>query len=353
MKTWKQYAFIGIFILVFSTCDPFADNNNNENDVKVIVEPMTKTKWGQGNPYNSMFPMVGNTRPETGCGLIATAQIMKFHNRPTQYSEVDFNWGNMLNSYTNSSNEQQRNAVATLVYHLREVKNIPLYSWAIVLANLGYDRSVQLLYREYYDNTSWEAIIKTQLDAGLPVYYWGINSTNTLDHAFIIDGYDNSGKFHINWGWYGEHDGYYSLNALNPKGLDLSHKQHIIVNIKPNENSIGSNEMALMAFSSKATVFQNEQFTVTAQLRSTGFFTGGQAGVALVDNGGNIVEVIRFINFNALDPESWRGITLNNCSISTVGQYRLMIVTKQTDGEWKKVLLAHTDIPNSIDFTVQ
>jgi hypothetical protein len=295
-----------------------------------------------------MFPIVGSTRPETGCGLIATAQIMKFHSNPLKYNEVDFEWGDMLNSYTNIFNEKQSNAVATLVYNLREVKNTPLYSWAIVLANLGYDRSVQLLYREYYDDVSWEEIIKTQLDAGLPVYYWGINSANTLDHAFIIDGYDNSGKFHINWGWYGEHDGYYSLNTLNPKGLDLSHKQHIIVNIKSNKGSTGTNEMALMAFSSKTTVLQNEQFTVTAQLRSTGFFTGGQAGVALVDNGGNIVEVIRFINFNALDPESWRGITLNNCSISTTGQYRLMIVSKQTDGEWKKVSLAHSGIQNSI-----
>jgi len=52
-----------------------------------------------------MLPMDGNTRQETGCGLLATAQIMKFYNYPVQYNEVNFDWVNMLNSYTNNSNE--------------------------------------------------------------------------------------------------------------------------------------------------------------------------------------------------------------------------------------------------------
>jgi len=245
-----------------------------------------------------------------------------------------------------------------LVYHLREVKDSTLFNWAIVLENFGFDRSIQLLHREFYEDATWEEIIMSQLDAGLPVYYWGLNnSTNSVDHSFIIDGYDNTGKFHINWGWYGQHDGYYSLNALNPREYNFSRNQHIIINIKPNADSIGSNEMALRDLSSnKATVIQNEQFNNTAQIRSTGFFTGGQVGVALVNNGGDIVEVIRYGNFNALNPEAWRGITLSNCSIPNniaKGQYRLMLVTRPTNGEWKKVLLVHKDISNSIDFVVQ
>jgi len=314
---------------------------------------------GQGDPYNSMLPMVDNSRPLTGCGLLATVQIMKFHNYPAQYNGINFDWNNMLNIYTtaNPGTQTQRNAVAKLVNHIREDADTVFSSWAIVLANFGYDRSIQRLYREFYEDAAWEEIIRAQLDAGLPVYYWGLNSTNSIDHAFIIDGYDNNGKFHINWGWYGQHDGYYSLNALNPREYNFSRNHHIIVNIKPNEGSIGSNEMALRTFSSSKTiVLQNEQFDITAQIRSTGFFTGGQVGIALVNNDGNIVEVIRSGNFNALNPESWRAITLSNCSVPNTipkGQYRLMLVTRPTNGEWKKVLLAHAGISTSIDFTVQ
>ena len=36
-------------------------------------------------------------------------------------------------------------------------------------------------------------------------------------HAFICDGYDADGYFHINWGWGGLHDGYYLLSVVNPE----------------------------------------------------------------------------------------------------------------------------------------
>ena len=35
-------------------------------------------------------------------------------------------------------------------------------------------------------------------------------------HAFVCDGYDGYGLFHINWGWDGMSDGYFRLQALNP-----------------------------------------------------------------------------------------------------------------------------------------
>ena len=35
-------------------------------------------------------------------------------------------------------------------------------------------------------------------------------------HAFVCDGYDGNGYFHINWGWGGQSDGYFKLSILNP-----------------------------------------------------------------------------------------------------------------------------------------
>jgi len=38
------HSLLIIIILVFSTCDLLDDNKNNGNDLKVIVEPLIKTK---------------------------------------------------------------------------------------------------------------------------------------------------------------------------------------------------------------------------------------------------------------------------------------------------------------------
>lgn len=35
-------------------------------------------------------------------------------------------------------------------------------------------------------------------------------------HSFVCDGYDGNGFFHINWGWDGKSDNYFSLSVLNP-----------------------------------------------------------------------------------------------------------------------------------------
>ena len=48
-----------------------------------------------------------------------------------------------------------------------------------------------------------------EVAAGRPVLYTG--NTESGGHAFVCDGYDESGLFHINWGWGGSGDGYFSL----------------------------------------------------------------------------------------------------------------------------------------------
>lgn len=42
-------------------------------------------------------------------------------------------------------------------------------------------------------------MIREELDAGYPLSYGGQSSGG--GHAFVCDGYDAQGFFHINWGW--------------------------------------------------------------------------------------------------------------------------------------------------------
>ncbi|MDR2554227.1 MAG: C10 family peptidase, partial [Fibromonadaceae bacterium] len=315
----------------------------------VIVAPLLKTTWGTGSPYNPFSTLPDGSRGWIGCGLVASAQIMNYLKYPPQ----TFDWDNMLNSYKNINlTEQQQNAITTLMHSL--YLGYDRY--------LGYDNSRQLLYRKYYEDAEWEAVIRQQLDLGLPVWYWGTTAENDSEenfvrHAFVIDGYDNAGKFHINPGWGGSYDGWYSLNNIAlGEGRSFNHNNQVTINIKPDAGSIGSNEMGLDSFTvNKTTVSQNDGITVVFKIRSFGIFPGGQSGVALVNNSGNIVEVIGTKNYNEMRiAGTW--LSTINCSVpysANAGQYNLRIVTKMNgETDWKIAAHSLPNVPKSIPFTV-
>ena len=66
-----------------------------------------------------------------------------------------------------------------------------------------------------------EKKIRENLDRGIPVLYGAFGITTSSEHihshAFVCDGYSSDGKFHFNWGWRSSHDGYYALDAMEPR----------------------------------------------------------------------------------------------------------------------------------------
>ena len=377
-------AFFAIITLLFTTmlltgCDLFNDDDdNNGYETKTSVEPLLKTKWGQGTPYNSMYPVNGDgDHPPTNCVMTAVAQIMKYYNHPKQGSgqsepftyngvaypsvnlNVNYEWGNMLNTYTNSATMQQRNAVATLMYHVRSGLRPGIDIHEAMTTYFGYDRSIQKLYRRYYNDTEWEAIIREQLDSNLPIAYSGNGSAS---HEFVIDGYDNNGKFHINWGWNGSNDGWYSLNALNPGNYDFNDNNDMFINIKPDKGGTPTPyEFALNSFTvSKTSVQQNELFTVTSQTRNLStfdIFPGGQYGAALVDNNDKVVIVIGSTTASERRPQTNSATFTLNCYVPGLiqpKQYKLKMVARPVDGEWKIITRSavRENVPNVINFTI-
>jgi len=73
--------------------------------------------------------------------------------------------------------------------------------------------------RSGYGIQEWENMIYAELANQRPVLYCA--NSNTGGHAFICDGYDGKGFFHINWGWDTDSDGFYSLSVLNPETSDV------------------------------------------------------------------------------------------------------------------------------------
>jgi hypothetical protein len=125
-----------------------------------------------------------------------------------------------------------------------------------------------------------------------------------------------------------------------------------------NKTTVSQSELINSFATNKTSVSQNELFTVNSTLRNVAqnAFLGGQIGTALVDNNGNIVEVIKTINYSSLNSGSSRTSTISNCAVPntvTPGRYKLKIVVKPTDGEWQIATLSLPDAPNSIDFEVK
>jgi len=95
-------------------------------------------------------------------------------------------------------------------------------AYSALKSYFGFD--IRFAMEEYY-STQWEDMLKDSLEGGYPVLYGGMG---TGGHAFVLDGYGTEGYYHINWGYSGEYNGWYTLNALQPGGYDFSYDQRAI-----------------------------------------------------------------------------------------------------------------------------
>lgn len=67
-----------------------------------------------------------------------------------------------------------------------------------------------------YTPAQWREILKNELRNGRPILYTGY-TVNIDGHAFVIDGFDENDRFHVNWGYGGSYDGhYYDITELCP-----------------------------------------------------------------------------------------------------------------------------------------
>lgn len=65
-----------------------------------------------------------------------------------------------------------------------------------------------------YRPADWLAMLRAELRAGRPILYAGY-AMRLNGHAFVLDGLDADGLYHVNWGVDGDYDGYFRLDILN------------------------------------------------------------------------------------------------------------------------------------------
>ena len=65
---------------------------------------------------------------------------------------------------------------------------------------------------DWYDLETWEMMLRMNLDEGMPLYY--ASSGQDGGHAYVVDGYDDLDLFHLNWGWGGFDNGYFTIDGF-------------------------------------------------------------------------------------------------------------------------------------------
>ena len=204
-----------------------------------VVKPMLTSSWGQGYPYN-----VETGFPYTGCVATAIAQLMYYYKFPERgkgekqyhvgYYNVDknidftqshYDWQNMLPSYQYPvrATDVQEHAVGKLMSDVGiacYMQYAPHYSGAQTI-NGFYALQNHFNYKTVYLSRAtegaarFEEIIKKEISQGYPVYMSGSPAGGGAGHAWVVDGMDKNGLLHMNFGWDGQSNAYYSLTALN------------------------------------------------------------------------------------------------------------------------------------------
>lgn len=367
------------------------------------IKPLLRTTWNQGWPYNNFCPNDENGRSVTGCVATAMAQVINYHKHPSQTTNTipayntntkgialeeigitHIDWANILNNYKGNENDAQQSAVAMLmklcgcsVYMDYSSTASAAYSGNVdtALKNyFDYDASTRYESRGDYRANEWDEMIYSELAQKRPVYYSGQSTGG--GHAFVVDGYDKEGLYHLNWGWGGSCDGYFLLSILDPdsnSGIGASsssdgysYGQDAVVGARPNTGMPYDDvNMRLYGISSNQTVISkfNRVFHVTADI--SGIYSAASdtrtmdVGLGIFDNEGQML----YAEYN-WDGELYAGWGWANCSMEADipslpnGTYEITTVCRETGTDtWKRTLGGNqyflTAIINNNTMTIQ
>lgn len=182
--------------------------------------------------------------PYSGCVATAVAQMMYYYQWPAQgsgkneyrvtyydtmksadFSQSHYDWANMLPDYNNPvrATEEQEAAVALLMNDVG-VASFMQYTpsssgtqgiFAYQALQKNFDYTAAYATKAVEGPTRFAQILRQELLNGCPVYLEGRPAGNASGHAWVTDGFDENGLFHMNFGWDGQGDAYYSLTNLS------------------------------------------------------------------------------------------------------------------------------------------
>jgi hypothetical protein len=360
------------------------------------VLPLIKTMWGQ-NPYeNGQCPIDSmansdNKRCVTGCPATAMAMIMKYHNHPAQgaksstynhpkygtlavnYAAQTYNYASMPDTVKSANAE-----VAKLMYHSGVSVEMQYTanssgSWVIERRTGKEGVSCEYALRNYFgfdaiggikaDSTdaAWEKLLKAELDAKRPMQYAGGSG-----HTWVLDGYDDNNKFHQNWGWNGQENGYFALTSLGPQpggtgsgDGKYTPNQHMIFGLKPALAKLSSAPKFGLTLKSNLTlnpavIKEKAPFTVAVDLNYTGSTTLESDLAAMIfTEDGDFIDYVEIQEKQSFANNTTKKYTFSTKGLDLVqGNYSIGIYNAGLkDSSW--VLIKKANFTNPITFKVE
>ena len=194
--------------------------------------PLLKTTWGQDYPYNYQCPAKATCEHSlAGCVAIAAAQVVRYW-KPDASS---YSWEEMPNSASYKVSTDyltKNNGYSSMTRFIHEI-GIALNMEYECRASYAYTSDIPgVLSREYkfnscgkyqiMDITEAEAKVISNIKNKQPVIMNGKatqiwNGSSYIygnGHAWVCDGYKkvkNQNLFHMNWGWNGDCNGWYTI----------------------------------------------------------------------------------------------------------------------------------------------
>lgn len=372
---------------------------------RTSVQDMLTTAWTQRAPYNSEIPLLAPDYTDdyalsVGCSSIATSQIMKYFNYPVHgvgsnsfqmnwrsfglktysadFGNTTYEWDKMLDDYSNGYTEEQRKAVATLVYHVTVAENT---HYGQIIGNgssnnngdagialtkyFGYDKGMTRCQRKYYDDETWFNLINDELEAKRPIIFQGLTQDGG-GHAFVVHGYDaDYDLYAINWGWGGYCDGYYSLagyasplpNYTTDSSKAYSNEQEITIGIQPDAGGtykpqIGTfDDYSLLDPSYGTTnrividrnIENDRQISLRIRYLNNGIGSHSfDRGVKLRDEMSAEEYIVPISTGSVFNPDEYNmfsvSLTFSTSEIEQDGCYQVLPIIRIEGGEWVEVL---------------
>lgn len=224
---------------------------------EVIVSPLIKVTWNQNKGWNRFCPEDPDGpggRVYVGCVAVSMAQAMSVfgipehgkgarqYDHPTygsiyaDFSSATYDWANMKLAMPDDNN-------ALILFHCAvsvDMDFSPAGSGTLTSAAAAsalkefFFFSKRIAFKKRGTNTAeWKALLDENLLAGRPIIYSGFPGTGASGHAFNIDGVFRSNYYHLNWGWTGVDDGYYTIDNLKPGSSDFTKDHTAILGIQP------------------------------------------------------------------------------------------------------------------------
>ncbi len=342
------------------------------------VAPILKSKWNQSPYFNDMCPLDGTKRSVSGCVATAMAQVIHHWQYPTKGSgfhsynhsklgTISANFGNSTYNYSNMPNtvNAKNTDVALLNFHCGvavEMNYSANSSGAYVINSaspvthcaeyaikkyFNYPSTVNGQERDNFTTNAWKSKVNSDLDNGRPIIYAGFGTGG--GHAFVFDGYDNSGNYHINWGWGGAYNGYFEMDALNPDGLgtgggsgSYNSGHQAIFGVEAPSNTQTDASLSIYANldinASRITYGQSFSITTNAANVSGKDFSGSLA-IGVFDDSFNFLELVGERNNVSLATGFAFNPSLTFQSTGSLsmlpGEYHLYLCYKNNGGDWK------------------